>query len=175
MMHDSYVSEVVLMRDSLLRAARVRLRNSDWAEDAVSATMLAALERRPAFDEPARVRAWLFGVLRHKVVDQLRNNLGDGTITSVGDRDDLEAIQMPDANAGRDPVHRAGNSQFVLAQAQALEQLPSAQARAIALTVVWGSSTQEVCAELRVSASNLGVMLHRARTRLREDLRVHHR
>jgi DNA-directed RNA polymerase specialized sigma24 family protein len=48
------------------------LRNADWADDAVCETLLAALQKKPDLAEPGRVRAGLFGILRHNVVDQLR-------------------------------------------------------------------------------------------------------
>ena len=78
-------TELTEMRPALLRTARRRLRNPDWAEDAVSETVLAALQKRPDFSAPARMRAWLFGILRHKVVDQLRQHLGDHSTVSLCD------------------------------------------------------------------------------------------
>jgi RNA polymerase sigma-70 factor (ECF subfamily) len=168
-----FVREVVISRSLLLRAASARLRNGDWAEDAVSETLLAAFESPPAFDDPGRVRAWLFGILRHKLVDQLRRNGGKALVVSVGDRDDLECFQGADSHPKCDPVRRLGDSEFLADLARALEQLPPRQAAAVVMTDGWGSSTSEVCAELGASAGNVWVLVHRARTRLKASLHAH--
>jgi signal transduction histidine kinase len=56
--------------ERLSRYARSTVRNEAMAEDAVSETLLAALEAPPDFDSPTRTSAWLFGVLKHKLVEQ---------------------------------------------------------------------------------------------------------
>ncbi len=62
------------MRPMLVRMARQRLRNDAWAEDAVSETLVAALESPAAFAGRAKVQTWLVGILKHKVVDQIRRH-----------------------------------------------------------------------------------------------------
>lgn len=66
------LSDLSALRTRLLRFAWSRLRNAVLAEDAVSETLLAALETPRSFDTPTEALAWLYGVLRHKLVDQLR-------------------------------------------------------------------------------------------------------
>ncbi len=44
-----FAANVEMLRPQLLRFARVQLRNEAWAEDAVSETLLAALENPQAF------------------------------------------------------------------------------------------------------------------------------
>lgn len=51
-----------------------------------------------------------------------------------------------------------------------LEALPDRQRMAFVLREVEGVTTEEICKILGVSASNTGVMLFRARNRLRECL-----
>ncbi len=51
-----------------------------------------------------------------------------------------------------------------------LEQVPARQRMAFVLREVQGMNTDEVCSALEVSVSNLGVLLFRARNRLRECL-----
>lgn len=168
-----FTREVVLSRSLLLRAARARLRNGDWAEDAVSETVLAAFESPPAFEDPGRVRAWLFGILRHKVVDQIRRNGGDAVVVSAGDRHELDRFQLADGHPASDPTRRLGDAQFLVDLVPALERLPARQAVALVMTDGWGSTTHEVSTELGVSAGNVWVMVHRARNRLKVDLRAH--
>lgn len=166
----------VSIRRGLLRAARARLRNPSWAEDAVSETLLAALERRPDTDDPSRLRAWLHVVLHHKVVDQIRLHVGDERIVMVGDLHDLELLQDPAGDptpAHDDPARHAAGSQFVRALERALRDLPPRQARAFVLKECEGASTGEVCAELGMTSGCLGVTLHRARQALCHGLAAH--
>lgn len=163
-----YTANLLEARDALYRAARSRLRHTDWAEEAVAETLLAALERRPAFDDPGRVRAWLFGILRHKVVDQLRLHVRADT-----DSGELAELALADAPATRsDPAQHACASQFIADLALALDKLPRPQSRAFVLRE-GGCSTDEICDELGVTPGHLWVLLHRARVRLRQDLRAH--
>ena len=60
--------------DLLYRYAHTRLRDSSAAEDAVQETFLGALKARDRFAEGTSVRAWLMGILKHKIVDHLRRS-----------------------------------------------------------------------------------------------------
>ncbi|MEO8250094.1 MAG: sigma factor, partial [Burkholderiales bacterium] len=59
-------------RGYLMRFARLQLRNETWAEDAVSETMVAALSKPEAFGQRSQLKTWLVGILKHKVLDALR-------------------------------------------------------------------------------------------------------
>ena len=72
-MHE-FADELAAMRPMLVRMAQQRLRNEAWAEDAVSETLVAALEKPSAFTQRAMLRTWLVGILKHKVVDQIRRH-----------------------------------------------------------------------------------------------------
>jgi DNA-directed RNA polymerase specialized sigma24 family protein len=56
----------------LLRFARLQLRNDAWAEDAVSETIPAALSNPQSFANRSQLKTWLVGILKHKVIDILR-------------------------------------------------------------------------------------------------------
>ena len=67
--------------DSLYRYALLRLRAPDLAADVVQETFLEALRARESFAGRASERTWLFGILRHKIVDQIRKAVApDGEI-----------------------------------------------------------------------------------------------
>ena len=69
-----FADQVAAIRPMLVRTARRRLRNDAWAEDAVSETLVAALEKPSAFAGRAAVQSWLVGILKHKTVDQIRRH-----------------------------------------------------------------------------------------------------
>jgi RNA polymerase sigma-70 factor (ECF subfamily) len=170
---DEFDQQLIQIRCALTRSARRKLGNPDWADDAVSETLLVALERRPEFHEPGRVHAWLFGVLRHKMVDQLRRYAGDGVIHAVGGLRELDEIQSPDPDVASDPVLHAGRAEFLAALELQLDALPHSQARAFVMRECWGLSTAEVCSELDWTEGNLWVVMHRVRHRLREGMAAH--
>lgn len=167
---DVFAQELLKARALLQRTARARLRNPDWADDAVAETLLAALEAPPPFAEPARLRAWLFGVLRHKVVDQLRLNLGAAESDGEDPPPDARASDAP---WGADPQRALGNRQFLHSLGHELARLPAQQARAFVMCHALGHSTEEACAELGLSPGALWVTLHRARQRLQQGLLAH--
>ncbi len=161
---ERFAEQLVQARAALMRSAQARLRNRDWAADAVSETLLAAWEARPAFDDADRLRAWLHGVLRHKVVDQFRRQLGEAP----------PAGPLPEAAATEgDPERRLAGWQGVRALEQALAGLPAQQARAFWLREALGWTTDEVCAALGVNAGHAFVLLHRARRGLQQRLQPH--
>jgi RNA polymerase sigma-70 factor (ECF subfamily) len=163
---------LVDVRADLLRAAKRRLRNAAWAEDAVSEALVSAMQHPPGIDDPSRLRAWLFGVLRHKVVDQLRMHLGN---LPLDDRGAAESSASSVALQGvaADPAQAAGDAQFIAALGVCLQQLPVAQARAVVLRDALGHDSQHICSELDVKPGHLWVLLHRGRSRLRQQLAAH--
>jgi len=171
---DPFDAQLTQMRWALLRTARSRLRNPDWAEDAVSETLLAALQKRPDFVAPARLRAWLFGILRHKVVDQLRQHLGDDVAVPLADGAEDDVAEISDPCLRADPMHRVADRQFIAALNGELASLPPMHADAFVLRECLGNGTAEICDELDITAGNLWVVLHRTRHRLRQSLSDHH-
>lgn len=164
-MDDGFTQHLLQARAWLVRAANARLRNPDWAADAVSETLLAAMEQRPAFDEPQRLRRWLLGVLRHKVVDQMRHEGPDRRVHAGGDTD--SPAHEPPAPESDGPEAALQRQRVLAALQRALTRLPPAHARAFELRYAHELDTDELCRELGVTPGHLAVMLYRARAALR--------
>ena len=64
--------EIARYRPALYRLALLQIRDKAAADDATQETLLAALEGIERFRGEASVKTWLFAILRHKVVDVLR-------------------------------------------------------------------------------------------------------
>ena len=176
---NEFADQLAAMRPMLVRMARQRLRNDAWAEDAVSEALVAALERPGAFAGRAQVRTWVVGILKHKVVDQIRRHTRECQ-AEVFD-DDAEAGEPLHAQgAGAfeahaeslDPQDRLMRRQFVAQVDACLKTLPTQQRRAFVLRNWMEEETEDICNELGVTANNLAVMLHRARLRLRASLQA---
>jgi RNA polymerase sigma factor (sigma-70 family) len=170
---DSFCSQVMAERDNLLRVASHRLSSTAWAQDAVSETILAALERAPAIDDPTRLRRWLYGVLHNKVVDQIRRHVGDTTVVMAGNANDLDELHAASQHTGSDPLQNACHAQFIDNLAKELNRLPPAHATAFVMREAFDTSADDICHELGLSLGNLWVILHRTRVRLRQSLQAH--
>jgi RNA polymerase sigma-70 factor (ECF subfamily) len=167
--HLDYVQQVAALRANLVRAARRRVRNQAWAEDAVSETILAALERPLAFEGRSQLQTWLMGVLKHKLVDQMRRHALESSAWTPDDPDepDGEAVPGHAAIDWRDPASLMQEKQVLIQVDERIRALPAQQARAFLLRDCMELDTDEVCQALGVSAGNLSVMLYRARRSLR--------
>ena len=87
-------SQLAEYQGYLLRYARLQLRNDAWAEDAVSETLLAALAKPQSFGNRSQLKTWLVGILKHKVIDILRQRQREVSLAPEdGDgSDELEAL-----------------------------------------------------------------------------------
>lgn len=172
-----FAHQVGELRPQLLRFARSQLRNEAWAEDAVSETLLAALAQPEAFTGRSQLKTWLIGVLKHKLIDQLRRHSREATLIDGEDGVDLDALLFAEAGHWREaPVHwvdpesRCHQREFFEVLELCVEMLPPAQARVFMMREWLELETAEICKELQITSTNLWVLLHRARLRLRECL-----
>ena len=174
---------VALHRGYLYRYALSRLRHPDTAEELVQETMLAALEGRTHFRGESALRTWLAGILKHKIVDWQRREARNPVRASIGasdidDERDDEIDAYFDASgdwiapptAWPDPEQSLESRRFWEMLEGCLAALPPATARAFYLREIQGMTTDEICAELRISQENCWVMLHRARIALRQQI-----
>jgi len=174
-----FARQIEVLRPQLLRFARSQLRNDAWAEDAVSDTLLAALEKPQAFAGQSQLKTWLVGILKHKVVDQLRRHTREATLLVGEDGEDLDDAlfdasghwRAPPGDWG-DPAATFGQRQFFEVLELCIEQLPPVQGRVFLMREWLELETDEICKELSITATNLWVLLHRARLRLRECLQL---
>ncbi|RYG07516.1 MAG: sigma-70 family RNA polymerase sigma factor [Burkholderiales bacterium] len=165
----------------LLRYARLQLRNDAWAEDAVSETMLAALSKPQSFGNRSQLKTWLVGILKHKVIDILRQRQREVCLADdeSDGSEELEALMFrPDGHYATqpaewgDPEQALRSRQFFEVLEICCEKLPAAMARVFMMREWLELSSEEICKELGLTPTNLYVQLHRARLRLRECLEM---
>ena len=166
-----------------MRFARLQLRNDAWAEDAVSETMLAALSKPQSFDNRSQLKTWLVGILKHKVIDILRQRQREvclpGDDDDHGGSDELDALMFKaDGHfavkpaAWGDPEQELSSRQFFEVLEACAEKLPAAMGRVFLMREWLELPSEEICKELCLTPTNLYVLLHRARLRLRECLEL---
>ena len=164
----------------LYRYALLQLRDPHKAEDMVQETLLAALQAQAGFSGGATLRTWLFGILKHKIIDQFRRDAREVSLDEpevVADSDELDEDNFTAAGRWRNRPASWGNPEQMLANRQfwqifqlCLDYLPQRQARLFMLREVMENSSEEICQEMNITPTNLWTMLHRGRLALRQCL-----
>jgi RNA polymerase sigma-70 factor (TIGR02943 family) len=174
-------SQLAEHRPYLMRFARLQLRNDTWAEDAVSETLLAALTKPQSFANRSQLKTWLVGILKHKVIDILRQRQREVVLhAEPGEEDDAMDSLMFKADGHYaaqpadwgDPEQELNTRQFFQVLEACTEKLPPAMGRVFLMREWLELSSEEICKDLQLTPTNLYVQLHRARARLRECLEL---
>lgn len=164
--------------DVLFRYALLRVRERATAEDVVQETFLAAFKSKSQFQGGSEVCTWLIGILRHKISDHFRKNGREVQADCSDDADPLidswfdekgtwlKPPKMWDVN----PAELVERQEFWRVLQSCMENLPDRIAEAFSLRVMNDTQADEVCEILGITATNLWVLLHRARSRLRACL-----
>ena len=167
--------------DSLYRFALQRVREPSTAEDLVQETLLAAWRARANFAGGSAERTWLIAILKNKIIDYFRRNRREAPLPDNADTDDaIDALFAKHTDHWARLASAWGNPDDTLEQIEfwrvfqdCLDALPVRQAQMFTLSEIDGLSTDELCKVAHAQASNVWVMLHRARLRLRECLEKH--
>ncbi len=155
----------------ILRAARAAGLDPQRAEDVTQATFTTFLEKAEQFEGRSHVRTWLFGIFYKKIAEARRELQRDGKMDDIDDV--VEQRFKPDGTWVRPP--QPADEQFYRTEVkelieECLEIVPTQQRMAFVLREVEDLDTDEICKILEVTRTNLGVILYRARNRLRECL-----
>ena len=166
-------------RGYLLRVARLQLRNDELAEDVVQDTLVAALQAAAGFSGKSSVKTWLTGILKHKIVDEIRRKTAAPSFAPLAEEsqiDDFDALfdetghwDNPPANWGS-PEGALERREFFDILELCLDKLPPNTARVFVMREVMELDSAEICKELAITATNLWVIMYRARMSLRECL-----
>ncbi len=170
------------LRRQMTRFATLQLHDTALAEDAVQEALVGALKNAASFGGHAAIKTWVFGILKNKIADILRqrHRLVEASRLLREDEDEEDFAALFDERghwtADAQPAHwmdpegATRNRQFWKVFEACLEHLPGKQARIFMMREVVEMETREICDALGITVGNCNVMLHRARLRLRECL-----
>jgi RNA polymerase sigma-70 factor, ECF subfamily len=171
------------LRRDLVRFARLQLRDDAAAEDAVQEALAAAWAQSDRFAAQSEHKTWVFGILRHKLVDTLRARRRTVNISELESELDEEAIL--DRELFKDNGHWTSTAkpqpwptpetalsrqQFWQLFEMCLEHLPEHIGRVFMMREFLDLDTADICAELALTANHCSVLIYRARLRLRTCL-----
>ena len=166
--------------DFLYQYAMTRLgNNSQLAEDMVQETFLSALKTSAGYQGRSSERTWLVSILRNKIIDYYRSGKNkifeqsdqlDEEFRDSGPRQGQWKEEFAPADWGDVPDRVFEKKEFSKILQKCMRGLPENLATIFALRELDGLDTKFICKEMSVSASNLWVILHRARKQLRRCL-----
>jgi len=165
---------------SLMRVAQGYVRTPSAAEEAVQDTWLGVLRGLPAFEGRSSLRTWIFRILVNQAITRGVRESRSVPFSSLGEGEaavDPERF-LPNGAWASPPRPVDGIPEDVLLAAEAralvlaaIAELPAQQRQVITLRDVEGWSSAEVRQALDLSDGNQRVLLHRARSRVRQALR----
>ncbi|MDP5157824.1 MAG: sigma-70 family RNA polymerase sigma factor [Flaviramulus sp.] len=167
-----------LYSDYLFNYTISRVNDREIAQDLVQDTFLAGLKSMKNFKGEASERTWLISILKRKIIDYYRkinSNKGKAEIRITYNEDsESEGDWLEERVA--DPFDKTAeytieNEELGDAIHKCLNKLPEKQAEVFKMKTILGYETEIICNELNITASNLWVIIHRARTAMADCLK----
>jgi len=174
---------VELYGDYLYNFAIVRVNDPEKAEDLVQETFLSALKAKDNFQGKSSERTWLISILKRKIIDTYRKKYSskESSITEYEtDISDGDFYRTEDPFRGHWLEGKGPNSHSLMPEGEIEQEelvriiqlcislLPPNLASAFVMKMIDEAESEVVCNELGITPSNLWVMLHRARLKMRQ-------
>ena len=165
---------------SLRRVARTYVRTPAAVDDVVQETWLGVVRGLSAFEGRSSLRTWIFGILLNQARTRARRDARSLPFSAL-ETDDGPTVDPAafgaDGRWASAPARLDGDPETGLLSGElraellhAVEGLSEEQRAVITLRDLVGCSAPEVCELLDISDGNQRVLLHRARTRVRNAL-----
>ncbi|MDX1829778.1 MAG: sigma-70 family RNA polymerase sigma factor [Lutibacter sp.] len=165
---------VQLHADYLFNYTISRINNHDLAKDLVQETFFAGLKAKDNFKGLASERTWLISILKRKIIDYYRkinSTKGKAEVKmnfyTDGEREGEWIEERVPTNWDNEAEKSIENEELNHALNECIDKLPEKYASVFKMKTLQHFETEEICKELDITASNLWVIIHRARTQLR--------
>jgi RNA polymerase sigma-70 factor (ECF subfamily) len=185
---DAFATLVDRHSPTMIRVAMAYVPTRAAAEEAVQETWIGVMRGIDGFEGRASLKTWIFRILTNVAMRSGARERRSMPFSALADAENTgEPSVDPDRFLPSDhelfPGHwaimparwptpeeglLAGETREVIAAA--IAELPPAQRTVIALRDVEGWSSEEVCEALEISAGNQRILLHRARSRVRNAI-----
>lgn len=167
---------VSLYSDYLFNYTITRVNDREISKDLVQETFFAGLKSMANFKGQASERTWLISILKRKIIDHYRkinSKKGKAEVkvnfnTEEDEGDWLEErVADPYDKTAEDTIE---NEELAMAIQKCMSKLSPKQVQVFKMKTIEGMDTETICNELNITASNLWVIIHRARTAMAECL-----
>ncbi|WP_343331005.1 sigma-70 family RNA polymerase sigma factor [Polaribacter staleyi] len=161
--------------DYMYNYAVVRVNNGDLAKDLVQDTFFAGFKSAKNFQGKSTERTWLISILKRKIIDHYRkiNSKKGQAEVRMNFYDDGENegnwIEERVPQSWDNQSEKTIENEELKSQLDScIDALPEKYAMVFRMKTIQEFETEEICKELDITASNLWVIIHRARTQLRK-------
>ncbi len=139
------------------------------AEELVQSVWTTFFDAAPTFQGRSHVKTFIFGILYNKALEMRRDQKRSDTHDSIDDF--MNARFASDGHWVKPPIDPenflVASETMTLIQ-KCIDALPINQRMAFCLKEIDDHGSSDICNILGVTVTNLGVLLYRARNRLRE-------
>jgi RNA polymerase sigma-70 factor, ECF subfamily len=189
---DAFATLVDRHSRAMVRVAMAYVPTRAAAEDAVQETWIAVMRGIDRFEGRSSLKTWIFRILTNVAMRSGARERRSMPFSALAEAEDssepsVDPARFLPADHQLFPGHwalmpvrwptpeeglLAGETRAVIAAA--IAELPLAQRTVIALRDVEGWSSEDVCEALEISAGNQRILLHRARSRVRNAIEAYY-
>ena len=163
-----------LYSDYLFNYTISRVNDREIAKDLVQETFFAGLKSMKNYKGEATERTWLISILKRKIIDHYRrinSNKGKAEVRMSYIHDDVEGDWLEERvedSGYLNAEETIENTELGEAIYDCMSKLSDKQATVFKMKTIMGYDTDTICNELNITASNLWVIIHRARIQMAE-------
>jgi RNA polymerase sigma-70 factor (ECF subfamily) len=165
--HSAFAQLVEAHQAAVFGTALRLVRDREVAAEVSNRTFYRAYEHLASFDASRPLRPWLVRITANEALNELRARRRDADHTIGGE---AGAIELEQLEGGSDPAEMLPRRERSLAIRAAVNRLPEAQRVAVVLRYFADLSYADIAEATQQTVNNVGVILLRARERLRREL-----
>lgn len=170
--------------DFLYSYAVTRVYSQEIAEDIIQETFYSAFKAKDKFQGKSNERTWLVSILKNKIIDYYRKKANNPELPDYDFELETEIEDSSFISKGAfkghwkdgkgpgdwhlSPINKLESEEFYQVLFRCLSFLPEKWAAAFTLKNMEDAESEIICKNLNISASNLWVIMHRARMQLRD-------
>lgn len=180
---DAFARALDLYFPAMLRLAQTHVDSRATAEEVIQETWMGALRGINRFEGRSSVKTWLFRILRNRARTRGKRDARERPFTDLvpvaENSNDVTSLltaagamrASPMWSNGSDPAQDLLTRELGARLECAIAKLPPRQREVLILRDVEGWSPEDVCNAMAIARTNQRVMLHRARERVRHEIR----
>ena len=165
--HAAYAQLVEAHQAAVFGTALRLLHDREVAAEVSNRAFYRAYEHLARFDETRPLRPWLARIAANEALNELRTRRRDAAQTIGGN---AAAIEIEQFAGGPDPAELVPSRERSAAIRAAVSRLPETQRVAVVLRYFADLSYADIAEATQQTVNNVGVILLRARERLRREL-----
>ena len=165
---DSAFAELVEMQQAAVFGTVLRLvRDRNLAAEVSNRVFYRAYEHLASFDETRPLRPWLVRIAANEALNELRSRRREADHAMSGE---AAAIELEQLAGGPDPAELIPLRERSAVIRAAIDRLPETQRAVVVLRYFADLSYADIAEVTQQTVNNVGVILLRARERLRREL-----